>query len=213
MGIAPVAVAAGILVGVYALVVRDRQRIAVFCGKVAFLLALGFGALMTLFLAGEAMTDPGGSQGALITLGWSLPLVGVSIWAWLSPRTYEPYAWASTGVVVAMAAWWAAAPAIATEWMDSTGPILPVAALVAAVPMALWGRAAPGRASIALLVTTIAPILSAGLAGGFGLLSATTSVSAIVGPLTVCGMLFAARALLARGAAVPVRGTSPTLTT
>ena len=212
LGLVPVLLAAALIVGGYSLAVRNQAKVAAFCATVACYLALGFGGLMAVMLAGEALADPGGLMGLAIAAAFALPLLLGTAWAWLGPRTFEPWAWASTALVAASCAWWLLAPQQVGAWMDAHGPLIPAVALVVGIPLAAWGRTRPGRAATALLLVGLLPVLAAGLAVGMAFDSPTTSVSAMTGPLTACGLLYlASLALQGRGEPTGQPASTPTL--
>jgi hypothetical protein len=65
--------------------------------NIAFFVMLGFAVLEVLFIVGEYWTDPGGVEAIVGSIGVVATIVGVSIWAWFSPRTAQYYLWASVG--------------------------------------------------------------------------------------------------------------------
>ena len=214
MALAPMGVIAGVavlLVLAYAVAARNRRATADFLVSVGLLMGLAYAAMMWVFLTAEAVTL--GTEASLLrVIGWSLPLFGISAWAWLSPGTYRVYAWISTLTVVGVSAWWAVAPHIATELMIEDGPIVPIAAYVTAVPLTIWGREQSDSAGVALLLASLSPIIGAAIATGLAADSPTMSVTAFIGPFAVCGAMYVIAGFLARGVAVPQMGTSPTLT-
>ena len=130
--------------------------------NVAFFGMAGFAIFGVVFIVSEYFAEPGGVEAVVGVLGLLLTIGGVSIWAWLSPRTAQYYLWASVGVIFAVSIWWALAPRIVFDFMDEQEPMLPVVAIIAAVPLAVWGRrdwTFTVRAGIALLIVAWAPLL------------------------------------------------------
>ncbi len=128
----------------------------------AFFVMVGFAVLEVFFIIGEYWLEPGGVEALVGTIGILATIMGVSLWAMLSPTTAQYYLWASVGVIVAVATWWALAPRFVMDVMDERGPLIPVAAIIAAVPIVFWGQRGwefTGRAGLALLIVSIAPIL------------------------------------------------------
>ena len=150
----------GTIVAVYALIVRDPLRIAGFSRRVALSCALGFAVLATLFAAGYAFEDPGGLEAWALVGSWVLPMIGVGLWAWFSPRTVEPLMWVMTAAIVAMSASLFLAPEAWQEFMDERGPVTAIAALAVGACLAVWGYHRPARASIALVVLAISPLVA-----------------------------------------------------
>lgn len=180
----------GTIVGVYALIVRAPLRIAAFSRRVALSAALGFAVIATLFVSGYVFEDPGGLAAWVATAAWVGPMIGLGVWAWISPRTAEPVLWALLGSVVVLSAWWAYAPTAWQAFMDERGPVIGVLALAVGVALAVWGYHRPVRGSVALLVVGLAPVIGAGLAAGFGFATAATSTAVTVSPFVTCAALY-----------------------
>lgn len=180
----------GTIVAVYALVARDSVRIAAFSTRVALSLVLGFAVLATLFVSGYAFEDPGGLEAWVMTGLWVLPMVGGSLWAWFSPRTVEPLLWVLTAAIVAMSVSQGFAPQDWWEFMDERGPVGAIAALAVGVCLAVWGYHRPGRASIALLLVAVSPLVGALLMADLGYAAAGTSTVVAVSPFLTCALLY-----------------------
>ncbi len=180
----------GGIVGVYALIVRDAHLIAAFSRRVAVSVALGFTVLATLFVSGYVFEDPGGLEAWVITAAWVVPMIGLGIWAWVSPRTVEPVLWALLACVVVLSAWWAYAPSAWQDFMDTRGPVIGVLALAVGACLAVWGYRRPVRGAVALIVVAVVPVVGAGLAAGFGFATAATSTAVTVSPFLTCALLY-----------------------
>lgn len=161
--------------------------------NIAFFGMLGFAVLEVLFIIGEYWADPGGIEAIIGSIGIVATIVGVGIWAWLSPRTAQYYLWVSAAVIVAVGFWWALAPQFVMDVMDEQGPIIPVAAIIAAVPMVLWGRrewAFTRRAGIALLIVSIAPILGVAFSPEDVARGVLQAVAIMTGPYAIGGLAY-----------------------
>lgn len=181
----------GLIIGVYALAVRDGARVRRFCHALGFALMLGFAVLAALFIVGETVAEPGGTPAWLSILGWAIPLVGVSVWAWFSPRTAAPFLWAATAVIVAVSLWAAFATEQFRESLQGQGPILQVAALVVGVPAAVYGWHHPRPAAVMLLVVGLVPMLGLAIAAGSnGAILMGASISVITAPMVVTAVLY-----------------------
>ena len=180
----------GTIVAVYALVVRDPLRVAVFSRRVALSLVLGFAVLATLFVSGYAFDDPGGLEAWVMTGMWVLPMIGVSVWAWFSPRTVEPLLWVLTVAVVGMSAWWAFAPQAWQQLMDERGPVIAIVAVAVGVGLAVWGYHRPARAALGLAAIAVSPLVGAVLAADSGYGLAGTSTVVAVSPFLTCALLY-----------------------
>lgn len=185
-----VMVVCGTIVGVYALVARDSGRIAAFSKRVALSLVLGFAVLATLFVSGYAFEDPGGLEAWALTAMWVLPMVGGSLWAWFSPRTAEPAMWVVTATIVTMSVSQGLAPQAWWEFMDERGPVGAIAALAVGVCLAVWGYHRPGRASVALTLVAVSPLVGALLMVDLGYAAAGGSTVVAVSPFLTCALLY-----------------------
>lgn len=162
--------------------------------NIAFFGMLGFAVLEVLFIVGEYWTDPGGVEAIVGSIGVIATIVGVSAWAWFSPHTAKYYLWASVGVIVAVGLWWAVAPRFVMDVMDEQGPIIPVAAIIAAVPLVFWGRRdwlVTRRAGAALIVVAIAPILGVAASPEDVARGVLTAVAVMTGPYAIGGLVYA----------------------
>jgi len=166
--------------------------------NIAFFMMAGFAVLEVMFVVGEYWVDATAAEAAIGSIGIVATIVGVSLWSWFSPRTAQYYLWASAGVIVAVGLWWALAPRFWMDVMDASGPVIPVAAIIAAVPMVFWGRrdwAFTSKAGIALLIVSIAPILGVAFSPEDVARGVLGAVAIMTGPYAVgaLGYLLAAR--------------------
>lgn len=167
--------------------------------NLAFFVMVGFALLEVAFIVGEYAADPGGIQAVIGSIGVIGTISGIGIWAWFSPRTAQYYLWASVGVIVAVAIWWALAPRFVMDVMDERGPLVPVAAIIAAVPIVFWGRrdwTYTSRAGIALLVAAIAPMLGVAASPEDVERGVLTAVAIMLGPYAIGGVLYLTSGLL-----------------
>ena len=166
---------------------------AVVTRNFAFFGMVGFALLEVLFIVGEYAADPGGVQAVIGSIGVIGTISGISLWAWFSPRTAQYYLWATVGVIVAVAIWWAIAPRFVMDVMDQRGPLVPVAAIIAAVPIVFWGMrewAVLTRAGIALVIVAIAPMLGVAASPEDVDRGVLTAVAIMLGPYAIGGVLY-----------------------
>jgi hypothetical protein len=154
---------------------------------------VGVAILEVLFIVGEYWADPGGVEAIVGSIGVIGTILGVSVWALLSPQTARYYLWVTVAVIAAVSLWWALAPRFVMDVMDERGPLVPVAAIIAAVPIVFWGCrdwTYTRRAGVALILVAVLPI--AGVAASpegvaRGVLGA---VAIMTGPYAVGGLLY-----------------------
>ena len=166
---------------------------AIVVRNVAFFGMVGFAILEVLFIVGEYWADPGGIAAIVGSIGVIGTILGVSLWAWLSPQTARYYLWGTVIVIALVSLWWALAPRFVMDVMDERGPLVPVAAIIAAVPIVFWGCREwtyTRRAGVALILVALLPI--AGVAASpedvaRGVLGA---VAIMTGPYAVGGLVY-----------------------
>ena len=166
---------------------------AIIVRNVAFFVMVGFALLEVLFIAGEYAADPGGVQAVVGPIGVIGTILGISAWAWFSPRTAQYYLFATVAVIGAVALWWALAPRFVMDVMDQRGPLVPVAAIIAAVPFVFWGRRAwhyTRRAGVALILVALLPIAGVAASPEDVARGVLTAVAIMTGPYAVGGLLY-----------------------
>jgi hypothetical protein len=134
---------------------------AIIVRNVAFFVMVGFAILEVLFIVGEYWADPGGIEAIVGSIGIIGTILAVSLWALLSPQTARYYLWATVGIIAAVSMWWALAPRFVMDVMDERGPLVPVAAIIAAVPIVFWGRREwtyTRQAGVALVLVAVLPM-------------------------------------------------------
>ena len=154
---------------------------------------VGFALLEVLFIVGEYAADPGGVQAVAGSIGVIGTILGISIWAWFSPRTAQYYLFVTVAIIGAVALWWALAPRFVMDVMDERGPLVPVAAIIAAVPFVFWGRRSwdyTRRAGVALVLVALLPIVGVAASPEDVERGVLTAVAIMTGPYAVGGLLY-----------------------
>jgi hypothetical protein len=157
---------------------------------VAFGWMLVVGVLGGLFVAAEAIDDPGGWAGVALVAAWLVPLAAL---AWLATRHPGParplFVWAT--VVVATFTLLDAAFRLVPR---GAGPVAAVTVFVLAVALGFLGLHEPLLAGRLLLVLgaaqLVASVFQRSGGGGHGLLVGGSSF-AVVAPVLIGGLLFA----------------------
>lgn len=166
---------------------------AIIVRNVAFFVMVGFALLEVLFIVGEYAADPGGVQAVVGSIGVIGTILGISIWAWFSPRTAQYYLFATVAVIAAVALWWSLAPRFVMDVMDERGPLVPVAAIIAAVPFVFWGRRDwqyTRRAGVALILVALLPIVGVAASPEDVARGVLTAVAIMICPYAVGGLLY-----------------------
>ena len=78
---------------IYFAIQQDPRKRAHFARTFALWMMLGFALLGGLFTAGYALADPGGTEGSLLVALWAVPLVVLSILAWLKYKIVKTFLW------------------------------------------------------------------------------------------------------------------------
>ena len=157
-----------------------------------------WGAVATLFVAGEAFTDPGGAAAWGMTAAWVVPMLAL---AWLAWRDPEPLATrVLAGAVGLVCLGWVAYVAFPGWWrdvFDRFGPVLAVAGLAATVPLGALGRRRPAVAGWLLVVAAAVPWLALLLAEGSAGVGRSATIASI--PDLLVGGCFLLAASFERG--------------
>lgn len=160
----------------------------------AFSLMALFGVLGTLFVAGEALAEPGGRTGVLLTALWLLPVAAVSLFAWRRPepaaRVLTLVTWAAVALTLVDALGGRVAP-------ETWGPVTTVVVFAVGVALGFLGLRRPGRAGLLMLVLAVTLLLAtvgSVVLHELGLLPPGPGLGASAGvvalPLLVVGTLF-----------------------
>jgi hypothetical protein len=157
--------------------------------RAAFVLMMIYGAFAIVWVVGELLTDPGGPAGISISLSVAVAVVVLSLLAVRLPRL------ASTllGVAVALLLVFAVVEAMASVASRGSGPVVAIAALVIAVPLAFVGlRSARlgGWLLVAAGLAAVVEIVARVLRGGGGGLHLGGSSGVVALPLILVGLLF-----------------------
>lgn len=78
---------------IYFAIQQDPRKRAHFASTFALWMMLGFALLGGLFTAGYALADPGGTEGAVLVALWAVPLVVLTILAWLKYKIVKSILW------------------------------------------------------------------------------------------------------------------------
>jgi len=155
--------------------------------------ALGFACLFGLFawffIAGEAMSDPGGLRGAGLVALWTVPWAALAVFAWFRPERATVVLAFLTAAVVVLAVWFALDPGGWRSFENGHGPVRAIGVFVLMLPLALLAWRRPRIAGWMLLIVGLVPVLAASVAGGAGRagLSSTLAVGA---PAAIDGILY-----------------------
>lgn len=156
---------------------------------IAFAVTLGFIGLVTLFVGGDAVTDPGGWRGIGGTAVLVLAMLGMSLLG-----LYRPGAAVVVLAVVACAPlafglWSLMDYGAAHDWEDTHGPLSLVLVVAVCAPAGVAGLARPRGAGYLILVVTVVPLLLAALGAGSDFYE-PLSLGLLLVPLVVSGVLF-----------------------
>ncbi len=150
---------------------------------------LGFVGLVTLFVAGDAMTDPGGWAGIGGSAAWVMSILGFSLLAWYRPG--------GALVVLAVAAcaplvfglWSLVDYGAAHAWEDSHGPISLVLVVAICAPAGVAGLFRPRAAGCLILAVSVMPLVLSAV-GATSHFYEPLSIGLLLLPLVAGGSLF-----------------------
>ncbi len=186
-----------VVVGAGAVALLRRHRtpvtLAAFLRGTALVFIAACTAVITLFLAGDTIADPGGWQTAALIALWLVPLAVLAVLAWWQPGWATAVLAILLAGAVALAVWYAADPAAWIGYENQHGPVRAVVSFVLLLPAGLLGWRRPLTGAVLLLVLGLAP---AGIVAVSAHLAA--SFAAISGPAAIGGLLYLFAALTAR---------------
>ena len=129
--------------------------------RLGFAFTCVYGTFGALFIAGEAVDDPGGAAALGLVAGWLLPLVALLV---VAVRRPDGASRLFAALTVALCALEVSAVAAASTWRsfeDDVGPVRAVALFVLAVSLGVLGRHRTGTAGALLLTLGAFPVLLA----------------------------------------------------
>jgi len=116
------------------------------------LLGTIFSGLLVLFIAGEILSDPGGTQGVALVVAWLALPVLLSIFALVRPSAAYPVLAVVVGLVLLAALVAIPMSGAVWEFEDTHGPINLIVIIGTLIPLIALGRAMPARAGLLMLV-------------------------------------------------------------
>ncbi|WP_146192403.1 hypothetical protein [Cellulomonas sp. WB94] len=164
--------------------------------RAAFVLMMIYGAFAIVWVVGELLTDPGGAAGISISLSVVVAVVVLSMVAVRLPRLAPTLMGAAVALLLVFAvvdAMVTVIPRGAEAVAGSPGPVVAIAALVIAVPLAFLGLRSARAGGWLLVAAGIAPVVEIvarvvrGAGGGLHL-GGSSGVVAL--PLILVGLLF-----------------------
>ena len=163
-----------------------------------FVVGAAFVGLAALFVAGSALSDPGGWAAVGMTAAWLVPLVALVVLAFWRPRQAVPVLVVAALLPLAFGAWSLVDPTAARDWENRVGPVGLVVLLVVSAGLVTLGLSRPVLAGAVLLVVTVVPPLLAALAPGTGR-GEPLSLALLTLPLVVAAVLYLVAGTRARG--------------
>lgn len=156
---------------------------------VGFGISAAFLGMVVLFVAGYALTDPGGWRGFGLTAAWLLPLAILAALGLLRPSAAVSTLAVLTVLPVGFGVWSLVDFEGAHDWEDGVGPISLVLLVVVAAGLVMLGLSRPTAAGTLLLVATVGPAVLAMLGAG-SRWHVPLSVSLVTVPFVITAALF-----------------------
>lgn len=183
----PIILALGAIVVVAVVMVMTReqqpqQRATALQRAGAAVMAV-FTVLGGAFIAGNALQDPGGNTGLLITATWVVPMLILAVAAWFWPAPTAPLLLALTASFIAACVWLAFDPAALREFISENGPVIAVSVVALSFPAAVLGLKRTALAGWILVALGALPLLITfiGRSGPVASLAAASVVPLIAG--------------------------------
>jgi hypothetical protein len=150
---------------------------------------VGFVALVTLFVGGDAVTDPGGWAGIGGTVVFVMAMLGLSLLALYRPGAALVVLAVAACAPVAFGVWSLVDYGAAHDWEDSHGPLSLVLVVAICGPAGVAGLFRPRAAGYFILTVSVVPLLLAA-AGAASHFFEPLSVGLLLAPLVASGVLF-----------------------
>jgi hypothetical protein len=126
----------------------------------------GFVGLVTLFVAGETITDPGGWAGIGGSAVWGAAMLGLSLLAWYRPGGALAVLTVVACAPLAFGVWSLVDYGAAHAWEDSHGPISLVLVVAFCAPAGVAGVFRPRVAGSLILAVSVSPLVLSAVGTG-----------------------------------------------
>ncbi|GAA2161880.1 hypothetical protein GCM10009845_12600 [Pedococcus bigeumensis] len=150
---------------------------------------LGFGALVTLFVGGDAVTDPGGWAGIGGTAVFVLVVGALCLLAWYHAGASFAVLAVAASAPLAFGVWSLVDYGAAHDWEDSHGPLSLVLVVAICAPAGVAGLFRPRAAGYLILTVSVVPLLLAAV-GATSHFYEPLSVGLLLAPIVASGILF-----------------------
>ena len=195
----PIILALGAIVVVAVVMVMTReqqpqQRATALQRAGAAVMAV-FTVLGGTFIAANALQDPGGNTGLLITATWVVPMLILAVSAWFWPAPTAPLLLALTASFIAACVWLAFDPTALRAFISENGPVIAVSVVALSFPAAVLGLKRTALAGWMLVALGALPLLITFI-GRSGPVASLAAASVV--PL-VAGIAFLVSARMAHG--------------
>ena len=155
----------------------------------ALAVTLGFAALVTLFVGGAAVTDPGGWTGIGGTTVLVLALLGLSLLGLYRPRATLAVLTVAAFAPLAFGLWSLVDYGAAHDWEDSHGPLSLVLVVALCAPAGVAGLLRPRAAGYFMLTVSVVPVLLAAVGAASDFYEPLLG-GLLLAPLIASGVLF-----------------------
>lgn len=155
----------------------------------ALVVTLGYVGLVTLFVGGSAVTDPGGWAGIGGTAAVVLAMLGSSLLALYRPGPALVVLAVAACGPLAFGVWSLVDYGAAHDWEDSHGPLQLVLIVIICAPAGVAGLFHPRAAGYFILAVSVVPLLLAAV-GAASHFYEPLLVGLLLAPLVAGGVLF-----------------------
>lgn len=175
---------------IYFAIQQNARKRAQFAKSFALWMMVGFGLLGGLFTAGYALADPGGSTGSLLVALWAVPLIVLSVLAWLKSKFVKPALW----ILLIAAGVTNLVSLIFTEeyreFFNERGPWLAIGSFAFTITATVFGYHVDARLGGWMNITiALMPIAMSILAFDLQYVLAVSSIAAALTPGFTAGIL------------------------
>jgi hypothetical protein len=155
----------------------------------ALAVTFAFVGLVTLFVGGYAVTDPGGWAGIGGTAAFVLAMLGLSLLAFYRPGAALVVLAVAACAPLAFGLWSLVGYGAAHDWEDGHGPLSLVLVVAICAPASVAGLFRPLAAGYIILTVSVVPLLLAAV-GAASHFYEPLLVGLLLAPLVASGVLF-----------------------
>jgi hypothetical protein len=166
---------------------KERARRVQRLRRIAFVTAIFYAVIGTIFIIGETVTDPGGMKAVGLIALWSVPMLLVAALSWFVPRPMPTVMTVLVALSVGMNLWYLSDAKSWHQFENTNGPIRAVVLFALCVALGVYGYRRPGVAGVLLLVAALTSDLIANFSSHH---QGHVSIDIVTAPAVMMGICY-----------------------